>query len=181
MKKIIWLLLLSLIFSTNLFAQKALPTGADPGQTQKWLQKNLVKEVRSIRRVKFEGCRMVVQESLSRISASQGLGGFVGGGFPNDEASRSLSAGAGSVRWSNILKRQISFDLVDFDVESIKTRQTWQKDKSLVILKISDEKNLVTVIDNKKTLKRPTFEFVVKTKSAGKFADAFRQAIGQCQ
>ena len=173
------LLILSLSSAAGLYAQKALPQNPDAGQTQKWLRKNLVKEVRAIAKVKFDGCRMTVNEDTSTFRTASRPGGLVTGSTFNPESSTYFSAGPDSVT-ARVNRRKITFDLRDFNPETILTRNAFSKDKSVIVLQTSDGTNAVELTVDKTTLKRPTFEFAVKTKSAGKFAAAFRQAIKQC-
>jgi hypothetical protein len=179
-RRLFFVLIFSLVFSINTFAQKALPENSNLEQTKNWLKKNLVKEAGNIRKVEFNGCRMSVKQSDSGFFAQPSSGGFVGGGFPTDDSSHYFSAGPDKVFWKKTLKRNVTFELADLDLENIKTLPGWKK-KSTIILQTIGAQNMVLLTLKDKTLNRPTFGITVKTKSAEKFVNAFRQAIQQCK
>ena len=176
-------LIVALSFSVNISAQKALPENADVEQTQKWLKKNLIKDVRAIQDVDFEGCKMkLVLDSKRFLAANNTGGGAVGGGnFPNDEASTTLSAGAGTPISDDAPQQKATLDFGGFDLSKIEIQNFNQDDSSLVVLKAAGDKKPVEIKLGKVVQNHKFFNFRVKTKNAENFALAFRQLIQQCK
>lgn len=181
MKKTFFFLIFSFFLFADTYGQKPLPKDANLKQAQDWLKKNLVGKVGSIRKVEFDGCKISIKQSQPNYSASSGSGSFVGGGFPRDDSSSYFSAGPDRINWDNGWKRKMIFDFTDLDIENIKIQKTALKNKTAIILQTVGEQNKIFLLENKKTTNKSIFGVVVKTKSAEKFADAFRHTIRRCK
>lgn len=189
MKKLLFILALSLIFSISVFSQKPLSKDANLEETKSWLKKNLVKKVSDIYGVNFNGCEIsITLKSTPVVGSSTSGGGPTGGTAPPDDAGRSLSSGPGSPFTGESVKRKIIFSLKDLDISNIKTGTGMKKDQSVVILpasgqnsiKYTEKQNSLITTEKEKVINKRSFEFNVDTEDAEKFAEAFRQASKQC-
>jgi hypothetical protein len=182
MKVLFASLIAALSFSVEIAAQKSFPENMGAEQIQKWLKKNLIKDVRDIQDVDFEGCKMLLVLDSTRFLASTNAGGGpVGGSFPNDNASSTLSAGAGTPISDDAPRVKAILDFAGFDRTRIEIQNFNQDDSSLVVLKALSDKTPVEIKSGKTKQTRAAFDFRVKTKNAENFAEAFRQAIEQCK
>jgi hypothetical protein len=174
-----------IIFSFNTFAQESLPSNADIGQTQKWLEKNLEKKAKDIEDVRFEGCRLFVRQITvgnSYVNSDKTLGpsGSVNG-FPRDDSSNYLSGGS-SFEQSPTPYRAEKFllDLTGLEADKITIRSARNKNKVIISFQ-TDKENVISLVTKKKAAVLKNYGFVVDKDKQEFFVEALKQAVGQCK
>jgi hypothetical protein len=179
MKSSIFIAFAMYLLTSGVFAQTNVP---ELKTVQKELKRNLIKHTSAVYGVDFNGCRASIKygTSLGTFDGFGGSAGYVGGGWPMDEASNTFSAGPGQQVRISMKSVRYELDLTKLDPLKIEISPANRKRMSRVTIGNGYNPDSITIKRNGRLENQPIFAVVSKTKSAEKVANALRAAIILC-
>ena len=168
-----------LIFVLGVVAQ---PDSQDLRSAQKELKKNLMKYAPQVSKVDFKGCQASIKVVWWKAwDTWSNTGGYVGGGFPTDEASSSFSAGTGM---SRAVGADHSFtyeiDLARFDATGIAIEPILGRKMDRVILTRDASTDTVRISGMSLYGNAPIYAIASNARSGDKIVNAFKAVIDRC-
>lgn len=146
------------------------------------LKRNLIKYAPNVYDVNYDGCSAIIKITQRAGSVSSyNSSGFVGGGFPRDEASNFLSAGPGNQIQREVTSTRFILRLSDLKSENIALIPPVRGKLSTIKIVDPDSSGTLGNIRKGVITLRNEIAIAVKEKNSNLIVQAFRSLVTACK